>query len=70
MAVSTILLIAVAAVLVFIMYRVGRGARDAAHAHAAVSPPNPDGQARPEPHGHAGHRPESDGARRKRHGCC
>jgi hypothetical protein len=60
----------VAAALVFIMFRVGRGVREAAHVHAAVSPPSPGEQSQAEPRGHAGHGQEGEGGSRKRHGCC
>jgi hypothetical protein len=70
MTISTILLIAVAAALVFIMIRVGRGTREAAHPHAAVSPPNPDEQGQAEPQGHVGHGQDGEGGNRKGHGCC
>ena len=70
MSLGTILLIAVAAAVVFLMFRVGRGSHEAAHVHAAVSPPNPDEQNQAEPRGHAGHGQESEGENRKRHGCC
>ena len=53
MSLGTILLIAVAAAVVFLMFRVGRGSHEAAHVHAAVSPPNPDEQNQAEPRGHA-----------------
>lgn len=49
MGLGTILLMAVAAAVVFLMLRVGLGSREAAHARAAVSPPNPDEQGQTEP---------------------
>lgn len=70
MGVGTILLIAVAAAVVFIMYRVGRGSREAAHAHGAVSIPNPEEQGQVDHRGHANHGQDSEGGGRKRHGCC
>jgi hypothetical protein len=70
MSIGTILLIGVAALVVYMMIQVGRSSRGAAHAHAAVSPPNPDEQGQTEPRGHAGHGQESEGENRKRHGCC
>lgn len=66
MTISTILLIAAAAVLVFIMYQVGRGAREAAHAQAALSPPNPEDQSRAS----VNEAQADEGTGRKRHGCC
>jgi hypothetical protein len=70
MGLGTILLIAVAAAVMFLMYRIGRGSREAARVHAAVGPPNPDEQGQADPRGHADHGQDSEGGGRKRHGCC
>jgi len=70
MGLGTILLMAVAAAVVFLMLRVGLGSREAAHARAAVSPPNPDEQGQTEPRGQAGHGQAGEGGSRKGHGCC
>lgn len=70
MGLGTILLIAVAVAVVFLMYRVGRGSHEAAHAHGAVSIPNPEEQGQVDHRGPASHGHDSEGGGRKRHGCC
>jgi hypothetical protein len=70
MTISTILLIAVAALLVFIMFRVGWGSRDAAQAQAAVSHVDPEDQSHPDPRGSTNEVQADQGADRKRRGCC
>ncbi len=67
---TTILLIAAAAAVVFLMYRVGRGSREAAHAHDAVNIANLEEQGQLDHRGHADHGQDSVGGGRKRHGCC
>lgn len=68
MSLTTILLIAGAAIVMFVIYRVGRGSREASHARAAGSYPDHGGEV--DLRAHEGHEPEGDGAGRKRHGCC
>ena len=68
MTISTILLIAVAAALVFIMFRVGRGTREAAHA-SAVSHANHEDKRIDRQVG-TDDVPADQGSARKRHGCC
>jgi hypothetical protein len=70
MTISTIVLIAVAALLVFIMLRVGRGAHEAAHAQPAVSRVTTEDQSPATSRRTAGDAPAEEGAGRKRHGCC
>ena len=70
MGLGTILLIAVAAAVVFLMYRVGRGSREAAHTHGTISIPNPEEQGQVDHRGHVDHGQDSEGGGRKRHGCC
>ena len=85
MSLGTILLIAAAAAVVILMYRVGRGSREAAHAHSAVHnalPPgqdtgapagrvsDPEGQGQVDHQGHAGHGHDGEGQGRGRRGCC
>ena len=55
---------------VFLMYRVGRGSREATHAHGAVSIPNPEERGQVDHGGHADHGQDSEGGGRKLHGCC
>jgi hypothetical protein len=70
MSLGTILLIAVAAAVLFLMFRVGRGSHEAAHAHAAVNPSNPDDPGQADPRSHVTNGQDSEGGGRKRHGCC
>jgi hypothetical protein len=85
MSLGTILLIAVAAAVVILMYRVGRGSREAAPAHGtaqdalplgqdagapAGSVRDPEGQGQVDHQGHGDHGHESEGEGRERHGCC
>lgn len=79
MSLGTILLIAAAAAIAFIMYRVGRSSREAANAHAAAPGALPFGQdtggpadaAREEDErGHAGHGRAGEDQGGRRHGCC
>jgi len=79
MSLGSILLIAVAAAIAFIMYRVGRGSRESANAHSAAPGALPFGQnaggpadvAREEERrGHAGHGRAAEDQGGRRHGCC
>ena len=84
MSLSTILLIAIAAVVVFIMYRVGRDGREAVRAPGAAHDALPtqtmgatDGHLRDreEPgrvddRGQTGHGADGEGRPRRRHGRC
>jgi hypothetical protein len=70
MTISTILLIAVAALLVFIMFRVGRGVREAAHGQAAVSHATTEDESPANARRTAGDDQAEEGAGRTRHGCC
>jgi hypothetical protein len=70
MTVSTIALIALAAFLVFIMVRVGRGAREAAPAQAVLSHASPEDQRRLDPESGTDDMPSDQGPAHKRHGCC
>ena len=79
MSLGTILLIAVAAAIAFIMYRVGRSSRESANAHSAAPGALPFGQDTGEPadvareeerRGHAGHGRAAEDQGGRRHGCC
>ena len=79
MSLGTILLIAVAAAIAYIMYRVSRSGREAANAHSAVPGALTLGQdtggpadvAREEDErGHAGHGRAGEDQGGRRHGCC
>jgi hypothetical protein len=79
MSLGTILLIAVAAAIAFIMYRVGRSSRESAHAHSAAPGALPSGQDTGGPadvagqedrRGHAGHGRAGEDQGGRRHGCC
>jgi len=79
MSLGTILLIAVAAAIAFIMYRVGRSSRESANAHSAAPGALPFGQdtggpadvAREEDErGPAGHGRAGEDQGGRRHGCC
>jgi hypothetical protein len=69
MSLGTILLIAVAVVVGFLMFRVGRGSREAAHAHVPGIPDTEEQRA-VDQGGHANHGQDSEGGGRKRGGCC
>jgi hypothetical protein len=70
MTISTIALITLAAFLVFIMVRVGQGARGAAHAQAVLSHDSPEDQRRLDPQRSADDVQADQGPAHKRHGCC
>ena len=69
MSIGTLLLIGVAALVAFMMYRVGRGSREVAHTHVPGIP-NIEEQRAVEDGGPSAHGEGSGGESRKRHRCC
>jgi len=76
MGLTSILLIALAVGVVFLMYRVGRGSRETAHARVAGSIQDPDGQGpvgvsrEDDERSLAGHGRAGEDQGGGRHGCC
>jgi len=68
MGLTSILLIVLAAVVLFLMYRVGRGNRETADVPVAARMQDPDVQGPVDRLGRAEDGADSDG--RPRHGCC